>query len=122
MEYQKITKLLGSNKQIRFNTSMLRSDLCHYFDAYILVKRKITVTNPNNNAYDEKLALKNNAPFISCISKINVELIENAEDLDIVCLCIIYLNTAKIIEKLQDLCLIIREMSQIVVKVIVIIE
>ena len=30
------------------------------------------------------LAFKNNAPFISCISKINGELIENAEDLDIV--------------------------------------
>ena len=63
---------------------MLRSDLCDYSDAYILVKGKITVTNPNNNAYDKKLALKNNAPFISCISKINGELIENAEDLDIV--------------------------------------
>ena len=28
--------------------------------------------------------LKNNAPFISCVSKINGELVENAEDLDIV--------------------------------------
>ena len=74
----------NTNKQIRFKTSMLRSDLCDYSDAYILVKAKITVTNPNNNAYDKKLALKNNAPFISCISKINGELIKNAEDLDIV--------------------------------------
>ena len=63
---------------------MLRSDLRDYSDAYILVKREITVTNPNNNHYDKKLALKNNAPFISRISKINGELIENAEDLDIV--------------------------------------
>ena len=63
---------------------MLRSDLCDYSDAYILVKGKINATNPNNNAYDKKLALKNNAPFISCISKINGELIENTEDLDIV--------------------------------------
>ena len=30
------------------------------------------------------MTLKNNAPFISCISKINDELVENAEDLDIV--------------------------------------
>ena len=30
------------------------------------------------------MTLKNNAPFISCISKINGELVENAEDLDIV--------------------------------------
>ena len=64
MEYQKITNLLGNtsdkvprfitkkwievydqsgetyntNKQIRFKTSMLRSDLCDYSDAYIVVK------------------------------------------------------------------------------------
>ena len=64
---------------------MLRSDLCDYSDAYVWVKGKITVTNPNNNAnFDRRLTLKNNAPFISCISKINGELVENAEDLDIV--------------------------------------
>ena len=68
---------------------MLRSDLCDYSDTYILVKGKITVAkgfnnDANNNAYDKKLSLKNNAPFISSISKINGELIENAEDLDIV--------------------------------------
>ena len=49
------------------------------------VKGKITVTNPNDNAnFNKELTLKNNAPFISCISKINGELVENAEDLDIV--------------------------------------
>ena len=63
---------------------MLRSDLCDYSDAYILVKGKITVANPNNNAYDKKLALKYNAPFVSCILKINGELIEIEEGLDIV--------------------------------------
>ena len=55
------------NKQIRFKTPMLRSDLCDYNDSYIVVTGKITVTDPNNNAYDKKLALKNNAPFISWI-------------------------------------------------------
>ena len=50
---------------------MVRSDLCDYSDACIVVKGKITVTNPNNDANDKKLALKNNAPFLSCISKIN---------------------------------------------------
>ena len=58
--------------------------MCDYSDAYIVVKGDITVTNPANDAYDKKLAFKNNAPFISCISKINNTLIENAEDLDIV--------------------------------------
>ena len=63
---------------------MLRSDLCNYSDAYAVVKGGITVTDPNNDAYDKKLAFKNNAPFISCIPKINNTLIDNAEDLDIV--------------------------------------
>ena len=38
------------NKQIRFTTSMLRSDLCDYFDVYIVVKREVTVTVVNNNS------------------------------------------------------------------------
>ena len=33
---------------------------------------------------NNKLVFKNNAPFISCISKINGEKIDNAEDLDVV--------------------------------------
>ena len=63
---------------------MLRSDLCDFSDTYIVVKGTITVTNLDNNAYDKKIAYKNNAPFVSCISKINNTLIDNAEDLDIV--------------------------------------
>ena len=56
------------SKQIRFKTSMPRSDLCDYSDAYIVVKGDIAVIRPNNtNQYDKKLAFKNNAPFISCI-------------------------------------------------------
>ena len=31
------------NKNIRFKTSMLRSDLCNYSDAYIVAKGRITV-------------------------------------------------------------------------------
>ena len=72
------------NKEIRFKTPMLRSDLCDYNDAYIVATDKITVTNPNNNPYDKKLALRNNAPFFSCTSKINNFLIDAAEDLDVV--------------------------------------
>ena len=75
----------NTSKPIRFKTSMLRSDLCDYSDAYVWVKGKITVTNPNDNDnFNKELTLKNNAPFISCIAKINGELVENAEDLDIV--------------------------------------
>ena len=75
----------NTSKPIRFKTLMLRSDLCDYSDACVWVKGKITVTNPNDNAnFNKELTPKNNAPFISCISKINGELVENAEDLDIV--------------------------------------
>ena len=113
MEYQKITNLLDTifdnvprfitekwievhdqscsakdryepSEQIRFKTSMLRSDLCDCADAYIVVKGEFTVTDPNNDAHVKKLAFKNNAPFISCIWKINNTLIDNAEDLDTV--------------------------------------
>ena len=66
---------------------MLRSNLCDYSDPYIVVKGKITVsaTDGANNIRDKNrpLAFKNNAPVISCISKINGVLIENAENLDI---------------------------------------
>ena len=110
MEYDKINNLLGSqseklskfvtreyvrvnslsnayneNKSIRFKTPMLRSDLCDYADAYILVNGKIIVTGNNpRDRQNRPLILKNNAPFLSCITKINGELIEDAEDLDIV--------------------------------------
>ena len=71
-------------KQIRFKISMLKLDLCDYSDACIVAKGTINVADPNNNAYDKKLAFKNNIPFISCITKINSTLVDNAEDLDIV--------------------------------------
>ena len=69
---------------------MLRSNLCDYNDAYIIFKGDISVSARDGaHKRDRKkrsLAFKNNAPFISCISKINGVLIENAEDLDIVML------------------------------------
>ena len=84
-----------ASKQVRFKTSMLRSDLCDFSDTYIVVKRTITVTNSNNDAYDKKIASQNNSPFVSCISKINNTFIDNAEDLDIVILMYNLLNAAK---------------------------
>ena len=62
---------------------MLRSDICDYSDAYIVVKGTITVTNPDGAKRNKSVAFKNNAPFINCISKINGGIqIDNAEDLD----------------------------------------
>ena len=69
----------------KFETSMLRSDLCDFSDAYIVVKGEVTLIGGSNNSRkNSPLALKNNAPFIGCISKINNTLIDNAEDLDVV--------------------------------------
>ena len=72
--------------------NLFRSNLCDYSDAYILAQGAITVTAPgvNNNANNIRdkrnrpVILKNNAPFVSCITRINGELIEDADDLDIV--------------------------------------
>ena len=73
------------NKEIRIKTSMLRSDLCDFSDAYIVVKGDITLEGDNDaNKRNKNLAFKNNAPFINCISKINGVKIDNAEDLDVV--------------------------------------
>ena len=128
MEYQKITNLLDTtsdnvprfitkkwvevhdqsgsaedrykpSKQIRFKTSMLRSDFCDFSDAYIVVKGTITVTDPNDANYDKKLMLKNDAAFTSYISKINNTLIDNAEDLDTVMLMYNLLEYNKIYRK-----------------------
>ena len=94
-EYVRVNSLSNTyneNKSIRFKTPMLRSNLCDYSDAYILVKGTITVTTPgvnNNNANNIRdkrnrpVTVKNNAPFLSCITRINGELIEDADDLDI---------------------------------------
>ena len=117
MEYQTITNVLGTtpaevprfinkkwievhdqsgnaenrykpSKQIRFKALMLRSDLCDFSDAYIVVKGTITLTKTDRRRFidirNRFLAFKNNAPFTNCISKINNVLIDNAEDLDIV--------------------------------------
>ena len=117
MEYQKIANLLDSvsnkpstfrtknwvaingdirgeyspNKQIRFETTTLRSSLCDYSDAYILVKGNISVNNNAGagaaaNNIGKKVIFKNCAPFANCISKINDTQIDNAEYIDIVML------------------------------------
>ena len=116
MEYQKIANLLEStsdnlskfrtrnwieindesrgnyaNSDIRFKTTMLRSNLCDYADSYILVKGTITITGAGNDdaarravERDKGVTFKNCAPFIKCISRINNTDIDNAQDIDIV--------------------------------------
>ena len=102
MEYQKIANLLNdesnkpskfktrnwteindksrgeysSDKLIRFKAAMLRSSLCDYSDAYILVKGNITVNNTAAegaaaNNTNKKVIFKNCTPLTNCISEIN---------------------------------------------------
>ena len=116
MEYQKIVKLLENTlnqpskfrtrswveindksrgtytgNDIRFKTTIPRSNLCAYSDAYITVKGTITITGAgDDNAakqLDEKnkdVIFKNCAPFTKCISRINNTDIHNAKDINIV--------------------------------------
>ena len=129
MEYQKIANLLDSalnqpskfrkknlveindelrgiytSNNIKFKTTMLRSNLCDYADAYILVKRTVTITGnagpepdpdaPRTEAQllaaretdegNRGVIFKNCAPFTKCISRINNTDIHNAQDIDIV--------------------------------------
>ena len=77
------------NKQIRFKTSMPRSSLCDYSDAYILAKVNITVNNTAaagaaTNNTNNKVIFENCALFTNCISEINNKDIDNAEYIDIV--------------------------------------
>ena len=70
---------------------MLKSSLCDYSDAYILVKETITITGAGNDAAarqaderDKVVIFKNCAPFTNCISEINNTQTDNAKDIDIV--------------------------------------
>ena len=78
--------IYNKNNQIIFKTSMLRSNLCDYSDAYILVKRTITVEKqadaaPNNSS---KKLTKNCLPFNSCINRINNTQINATQYIDAV--------------------------------------
>ena len=64
---------------------MLRLDLCDYSDTYISVQGTIALVGTNsNNRRDKLLSFKNNAPFRSCISKINNTFMGNTENFDMV--------------------------------------
>ena len=116
MEYQKIANLLDTesnqpskfrirnwveinddsrgtytSNNIKFKTTMLRSNLCDHADAYILVNGTITIPGAGNDDVtkqaderDKGVILKNCAPFTKCISRINNADISNAQDINIV--------------------------------------
>ena len=68
---------------------MLKSSLCDYSDAYILIKGTISINNTAAagaavNNINKKVICKNCAPFTNCISEINNTQIDNAKNIDIV--------------------------------------
>ena len=85
--------MYNTNSDIRFKTTMLKSSLWDYSDAYILVKGRITITEAGDNAgsrqADESkkgVTFQNCAPFINCISEINDTEIDNGKNIDIIML------------------------------------
>ena len=78
-----VNKDTGANNPdtIKYDTRVLKLNLCDYAEAYILVDGTIRGTGGDNNT---RLALKNCAPFTKCNLEINDEHIDTAENLDIV--------------------------------------
>ena len=78
-----VDKNTGANNPdtIKYDTRVLKPNLCDYAEAYILVDGTIRGTGGNNN--NTRLALKNCAPFTKCNLEINDEHIDTAENLDI---------------------------------------
>ena len=64
---------------IKFETKVIKPNLCDYSDAYILV-----IENIQNKPANSVVGFKNCAPFRTCDVTINDEHVEKAEDLDIV--------------------------------------
>ena len=65
---------------IKFETKVIKSNLFDHSDAYILVTGDITTTGGNANT---KVAFNNCTPFTKCVTHINDEHIDNADNLDI---------------------------------------
>ena len=71
----------GVGNEVTYNAEVLKSNLCDYNDAYILVRGDITIAGRNVAI---KVAFKNSAPFTKCITKIDETTIDDAENLDLV--------------------------------------
>ena len=67
---------------IKFETKVIKPNLCHYSDVYILVTGDIKVADVA--AANTNIAFKICAPFIRCVTHINDEHVKTAENLDII--------------------------------------
>ena len=79
----RVNKDTGANNPdtIKYNTRVLKPNLCNYADAYIIVDGTIRAEGAVNAT---RLALKNCAPFTKCNLEINDEHVDTAQNLDIV--------------------------------------
>ena len=66
---------------VKFETQVIKSNLCDYSDAYIIVTGDITATGGDANT---RIAFKNCAPFTKCITHTKYEYIDGAGNLDII--------------------------------------
>ena len=78
-----VNKDTGANNPdtIKYDTRILKPNLCDYTEAYILVDGTVRAANADNAT---RLALKNCATFTKCNLEINDEHVDTAENLDIV--------------------------------------
>ena len=70
-----------NDSTIKLNTEVIKPNLCDYSDAYILVTGNIAVVNGNQNTL---FSFKNCSTFTRCVTHINDENVETADNLDIV--------------------------------------
>ena len=82
--------MYNTNSDIRFKTTMLKSSLCDYSHAYILLKGRITITEAGDDPVarqaderDKGVVFKNRAPFINCKREISYTEID-AKDIVVV--------------------------------------
>ena len=66
---------------VKFETKVIKSNLCDYWDAYILVTGDITATGGDANT---RVAFKNCAPFTKCMTHIKDEHLYGANNLDMI--------------------------------------
>ena len=80
--------MYNTNMCIKLRASILKSNLCNYSDAYILVKGTISVVNvvfnqvADANKNDKEVVFKNSAPLTDWISEINNTQTDNAKALN----------------------------------------
>ena len=78
----------NTSRQIKFETSVLKSYLYDYSCGYVVAKETITVPStgaaPSSNNKNKEVVFKSYAPFIDYISEISNTQIDNAKDIDVV--------------------------------------